>query len=92
MWAKFEAWIARHLPGWKVKALNLMSAVYNAAILTKAMIDESGIQQIVEQKTLITVTIVVNILTIWLRDIAVRVAERQAKVNAELAERTKSSS
>lgn len=77
MWARFEAWVASKLPGWKVKALNLASAIYNTALLAKAMIDESGIQQIIEQKWLILATITINILTIWLRDIAARVEERK---------------
>lgn len=77
MWAKFEAWVAARLPGWKVKALNLGSAVYNTALLFKAMIDESGIQQVIEQKWLIFATITINVLTIWLRDIAARVEERK---------------
>jgi len=76
-WVRFEAWVAEKLPGWKVKALNLGSAIYNTAILLKAVLDESGIQQVVEQKYLVAATIIINVLTIWLRDISARVEERK---------------
>lgn len=72
-----EAKVAKVLPGWKVKALNAISAVSIIVTAVAAYLSSVDISAIIDAKTALVITFIINTLSFWLKDITARVESRE---------------
>lgn len=75
-WAKFEAWVAERVPGWKTHIVSALGVISSVALIAQEYIKGLPLEQFVTARTIVITNIVLFSLIFWLRNIGGRVEDR----------------